>query len=372
MKLLTIFGTRPEAVKLAPVLIALKDEPSISSQVCVTGQHRALLDQVLGFFDIKPDFDLALMERDQALNAFLSRAVARIDQVLAEAAPDRILVQGDTSTAFAAALAAFNRRIPVAHVEAGLRTYCMHAPYPEEVNRRAISLMADMHFAPTPAANDHLCAERLRGEVFVTGNSGIDALRLVRAAPAKAVEWPPLAPSMKLVLVTCHRRESFGAPFAAICSALERIAARDDVEILFPRHPNPALEGIGPANVRLLPPLDLPAFVGLLERAALVLTDSGGVQEEAAALGKPVIVLRDATERPEGLSEGAVLAGTDADRIVRAAEARLDGVAGPVFPSLAFGDGQAAARIVDGLLGRPVAEFRPCESAMRDQAMQFR
>ena len=207
--------------------------------------------------------------------------------------------------------------------------------------------------------------------MFVTGNSGIDALRLVLAAPGETVSWPPLAPSMKLVLVTCHRRESFGAPFAAICTALERIAARDDVEILFPRHPNPALEGIGPANVRLLPPLDLPAFVGLLERADLVLTDSGGVQEEAAALGKPVIVLRDATERPEGLSEGAVLVGADPDRIVRAAEARLDGVAGPVFPSLAFGDGHAAARIVDGLLGRPVAEFSPADPAERDRMIQI-
>jgi len=371
MKLLTIFGTRPEAIKLAPILIALKREPDVMSQICVTGQHRALLDQMLGFFAINPEFDLALMERDQALNSLLSRAVGRIDRVLAEAAPDRVLVQGDTSTAFAAALAAFNRRIPIAHVEAGLRTYCTRAPYPEEVNRRAIALMANMHFAPTPAAKDNLSAERLRGEVFVTGNSGIDALRLVLASPYDRSKLPPLDPAKKLVLVTCHRRESFGAPFAATCAALERIAARADVEILFPRHPNPAFDGAAPANIRLLPPLGLPAFIRLLERADLVLTDSGGVQEEAAALGRPVIILRDATERPEGLSDGAVLTGTDPDRIVRAAEARLDGVAGPVFPSLAYGDGKAAARIVDGLLGRPVAEFGLDEPTERDRMFRI-
>lgn len=369
MKLLTIFGTRPEAVKLAPVLLALNREAGIVSQVCVTAQHRALLDGVLALFSIRPDFDLALMERDQTLNALLSRAIGQIDRVLAEAAPDRVLVQGDTSTALAAALAAFNRRIPVAHVEAGLRTYCAHAPFPEELNRRAIALAADMHFAPTPTARANLVGERLRGDVYITGNSGIDALHLVLARPERGEALPPLDPAKRLILATCHRRESFGAPFAAICAALERLGERVDVEILFPRHPNPALDGAAPRNVRLLDPLGLPAFIGLLDRAALVLTDSGGVQEEAAALGTPAIVLREASDRPESLAEGAVLAGADPDRIVAAAEARLDGAYAPVSPSDAYGDGRAAARIVDALLGRPVEEFEPSEP--RDRMRQI-
>ncbi|HST37327.1 MAG TPA: UDP-N-acetylglucosamine 2-epimerase (non-hydrolyzing) [Allosphingosinicella sp.] len=365
MKLLSIFGTRPEAVKLAPILIALKGETSIMSQVCVTAQHRGLLDQVLDYFRIRPDHDLALMERDQTLNALVSRAIGRIDHVLAEAAPDRVLVQGDTSTALAAALAAFNRRIPVAHVEAGLRTYCVNAPFPEEMNRRAIALAADLHFAPTPMARANLVGERLRGDVYVTGNTGIDALHHVLAQPERERGLPPLDPAKKLILVTCHRRESFGAPFAAICAALERLAARDDIEVVFPRHPNPALDGAAPVNVRLLDPLDLPAFITLLDRADLVLTDSGGVQEEAAALGTPAVILRKASDRPESLAEGAVLAGTDPDRIVRAAEVRLDGSFPPLAPSLAYGDGRAAQRIVDVLLGRPIEEFEPARDRMR-------
>lgn len=371
MKLLSIFGTRPEAVKLAPVLIALKGESEIISQVCVTGQHRDLLDQVLAFFEIGRDYDLALMERDQSLNALVSRAVQRIDQVLAEAAPDRVIVQGDTSTAFAAALAAFHRKIPVAHVEAGLRTYCVNAPFPEEANRRAIALMADMHFAPTAAARAHLVGERLRGEVFLTGNSGIDALHLALGRPWAGQGLPQTDPGKRLILVTCHRRESFGAPFAAICTALERLATRPGVEILFPRHPNPALDGACPQGVRMLEPLELPAFVRLLQRADLVLTDSGGVQEEAAALGKPVVVLRAASERPESLAEGAVLAGTDPDLIVAAADALLDGRAPPVESSLAFGDGNAARRIVDALQGRPVEDYAPPSRPSRDRMRQI-
>jgi len=371
MKLLSIFGTRPEAVKLAPVLIALKSESEIMSQVCVTGQHRDLLDQVLAFFDIVPDYDLALMERDQSLNALVSRAVLRIDKVLAEAAPDRVIVQGDTSTAFAGALAAFHRKVPIAHVEAGLRTYCVNAPFPEEANRRAIALMADMHFAPTLAARAHLVGERLRGEVFLTGNSGIDALHLALRRPWAGQGLPETAPGKRLILVTCHRRESFGAPFEAICAALERLAARPGVEILFPRHPNPALDGACPNGVRMLAPLELPVFVRLLQRADLVLTDSGGVQEEAAALGKPVVVLRAASERPESLAEGAMLAGTDPDRIVAAAEALLDGRAPPVEPSLAYGDGGAARRIVDALCGRPVEDYAPPGRPARDRMRQF-
>jgi UDP-N-acetylglucosamine 2-epimerase (non-hydrolysing) len=352
MKLLSIVGTRPEAVKLAPILLALDGEPGIVSQVCVTGQHRGLLDPVLDFFCIAPDFDLDAMRRGQGLNGLAARLIARLDTILAGVRPDRVIVQGDTSTAFAAALAAFHLGIPVAHVEAGLRTYCPAAPFPEEANRRAIALLADLHFAPTAAAKANLAAERLTGRVHVTGNSGIDALRLVLGQIGPR---PPADAAKKLILVTCHRRESFGAPFAGISAALARLAARPDVELLFPRHPNPGL-GPPPPRARSLPPLGLPEFVRLMQRADLILTDSGGVQEEAAALGTPAVILRDATERPEG---AAMLAGTDPDRIVHVAEAWLDGALPRPEPSHVYGDGFAAARIVDGLLGRPVDEFAP-------------
>ena len=371
MKLLFVFGTRPEAVKLAPVLRTLKSEPAIETRVCVTGQHRDLLDQVLDFFSIEPDFDLDLMEADQALNPLVARLVERLDPILAEAKPDRVVVQGDTSSALAAALAAFHRGVPVAHVEAGLRTYRADQPFPEEYNRRAIGLIADLHFAPTRAARDNLVAEQLRGDVFVTGNSGVDALDLVLARlEADAALWwrvdaalPMIEEGRKLVAVTAHRRESFGAPFGEICGALARLAERPDVEILFPLHPNPELRAPaedalgGLAHVHLLPPLDLPAFVGLMQRAQLILTDSGGVQEEAVALGKPVLVMRDVTERPEGVAAGAaILVGTDAGRILEAAEAQLEAPESH-RQSQIYGDGRASERIVAALLGRPVDEF---------------
>ncbi|HYN46318.1 MAG TPA: UDP-N-acetylglucosamine 2-epimerase (non-hydrolyzing) [Allosphingosinicella sp.] len=371
MKFLTVFGTRPEAVKLAPVLSTLKDEVAIESLVCVTGQHRALLDQMLDFFSIAPDYDLDLMVAGQALNPLTARLIERLDSILLETRPDRVIVQGDTSTALAAALAAFHRSIPVAHVEAGLRTYRADQPFPEEINRRAISLVADMHFAPTRAARANLLSERLRGEVFVTGNSGVDALDMVLARLARDealrervdAALPEIPANRKQILVTAHRRESFGAGFAAICGALARLAGRPDVEILFPLHPNPALRAAAEAalgetqRIRLLPPLDLPAFVALMQRADLILTDSGGVQEEAVTLGKPVLVLRDVTERPEGVQAGAALrVGTDPARILHAAEVLLDAPAASGRSQI-YGDGRAGRRIVDGLLGRPVDEF---------------
>jgi UDP-N-acetylglucosamine 2-epimerase (non-hydrolysing) len=371
MKFLVVFGTRPEAVKLAPVIRTLKSEPGTETQVCVTGQHRDLLDPVLDFFAITPDYDLALMEPEQALNPLTSRLIARLDPLLAEAAPDRVIVQGDTTTAFAAALAAFHRGIPVAHVEAGLRTYRAAEPFPEEVNRRAIGLIADMHFAPTRAARDNLVGERLRGEVLVTGNSGVDALDIVvDALESDADLWwrvdaglPVKQDGRKLVAVTAHRRESFGAPFAAICAAVARLAERPDIDILFPLHPNPELRApaeaafAGLANVHLTPPLDLPSFVALMQRADLILTDSGGVQEEAVTLGRPLLVLREATERPEGVEAGAALrVGTDPERIVHAAETLLERPA-PAQRSQLYGDGRASERIANALLGRPVDEF---------------
>ena len=372
MQLLVVLGTRPEAVKLAPVLKTLRAEPGVATHICVTGQHRDLARPVLDFFSLRPDSDLEVMMPGQALNALTARLVDRLDHVLTRVAPDRVIVQGDTTTAMAAAFAAFHRNIPVAHVEAGLRTYRNADPFPEEVNRRAIGLIANLHFAPTPAARDNLGGERVDGEIFVTGNSGIDALDMVLARlgrePELAAEveaaLPPYDPGRKEVLVTAHRRESFGAPFQAICAALATLAERGDADILFPLHPNPQLRGAaeralgGRANIRLLPPLDLPRFVRLLQRARLVLTDSGGVQEEAVALGKEVVVLREATERPESVETGAALRiGTDTGRIAQTACALLDSPSGPWERSNIYGDGRAAGRIVDGLMGREVEEF---------------
>jgi UDP-N-acetylglucosamine 2-epimerase (non-hydrolysing) len=369
---LTVLGTRPEAVKLAPLLKTLHLEPNVRSHICVTGQHRDLTRSVLDFFSLRADFDLEVMAPQQALNPLTARLVERLDPVLVRLAPDRVIVQGDTTTALAAALAAFHRRIPVAHVEAGLRTWRSASPWPEEYNRRAIGLIADLHFAPTRGARDNLAAERLNGEVFVTGNSGIDALDMVLARLGREAELsavveamlPPRVDERQEVLVTAHRRESFGAAFDAICAALAALAERPDVEILFPLHPNPGLRRAaeralgGRPRIRLLPPLPLAAFVRLLQRVRLVLTDSGGVQEEAVALGKSVLVLRDATERPEGIEAGAALrVGTDPARILHAAERLLDAAPGPETRSQIYGDGRAAERIAAGLLGREVEEF---------------
>jgi len=372
MKLLAVLGTRPEAVKLAPVLRTLLGESGARTHICVTGQHRHLTHPVLDFFSLYADIDLEVMAPQQGLNPLAARLIDRLDPVLVKAAPDRVIVQGDTTSAMAAALAAFHRRIPVAHVEAGLRTWRRAEPWPEEYNRRAIALIADLHFAPTRGARDNLEAERLAGEVFITGNSGIDALDMVlgrlAAEPALAAATeaalPPRVDERHEILVTAHRRESFGAPFQAICTALAALAEREDVEILFPLHPNPQLRGEaeralgGRARIRLLPPLDLACFVRLMQRARLVLTDSGGVQEEAVALGRDVLVLRDATERPEGIEAGAALrVGTDPARILHAAGALLDAPVLPATRSHLYGDGRAAERIVAGLMGREVEEF---------------
>lgn len=372
MELLTVFGTRPEAVKLAPLLKTLQFDPDVQSHICVTGQHRDLTRPVLDFFSLHADFDLEVMAPQQALNPLIARLIERLDPVLARLAPDRVIVQGDTTTALAAALAAFHRGIPVAHVEAGLRTYRSSTPWPEEYNRRAIGLIADLHFAPTRGARDNLASERLNGEVFVTGNSGVDALEMVLArldrdpelAAAVEAMLPPRVDERREVLVTAHRRESFGAPFEAICAALTALAEHPDIQILFPLHPNPRLRAAaeralgGTPRIRLLPPLPLAAFVRLLQRVHLVLTDSGGVQEEAVTLGKSVLVLRDATERPEGVETGAALrVGTDPARILHAAERLLGAPPAPATRSQVYGDGRAAERIAAGLMGREVEEF---------------
>lgn len=377
MKVLTVCGTRPEAIKLAPVIRELERDPVIQSRLCTTGQHREMLDQVFEAFALKADHDLALMEPGQGLNKLAAKAIAALDPVLEAERPDRVLVHGDTTTALAAGIAAFHRGIPVGHVEAGLRTGDLARPWPEEMNRRCIDAFADQLYAPTPAARDNLLAEALGPrEILVTGNTVIDALEIARQAVARvpvpeglraaSSRWQPGA---RVILVTGHRRESFGAGFEGICHALRRLADRGDVEIVYPVHLNPNVRGpvserLGDcARIHLVPPLPYLPFVWLMNRAHLVLTDSGGVQEEAPSLGKPVFVMRSVTERPEAIAAGtAMLVGTDPDRIVAAVarvldnateHARIARIANP------YGDGRAACRIVAAIRGEPFQPLVP-------------
>ncbi|MFG1410942.1 MAG: UDP-N-acetylglucosamine 2-epimerase (non-hydrolyzing) [Pseudomonadota bacterium] len=375
MRILSVFGTRPEAIKMAPLVSAIAAEPSLTSLVCVTGQHRAMLDQVLGLFRITPDYDLDVMRPDQTLNALCARVIAALDPVLDEARPDRVLVHGDTTTALAAALAAFNRGIKVGHVEAGLRTYDLARPWPEEMNRQVVDRLCDQLFAPTAAAAANLASEHVQGHVTVTGNTGIDALFLTLARidsdaalhQELDARFADLDPARRLILVTGHRRENFGAGFVAICDALARLARRGDVDIVYPVHLNPNVRGpvmerLGDCpNMHLIAPLDYVPFLYLMRRAALVLTDSGGVQEEAPSLGKPVLVMRDVTERPEAVIAGTVeLVGTDPARIVSAVARLLDDPAH--YARFAqrlnpYGDGKASGRIVDTLCARGTSTF---------------
>lgn len=362
---------------MAPLVQALGREQGIAAFVCVTGQHREMLDTVLRLFDIRPDFDLGLMAHNQGLNSLAGGALASLDPVLAEVEPDRVLVHGDTTTAMAAALAAFHRRIPVGHVEAGLRTYHLDQPFPEEMNRRVVDLASDLLFAPTARSRANLAAERLEGRIVVTGNTVIDALQAtqsrIAADPRLAADLdarlPALNPARHILLVTGHRRENFGDGFRTICEALADLSRRDDVEIVYPVHLNPNVRGpvhealSGRANVHLVPPLDYLPFQRLMQRAHIVLTDSGGVQEEAPALGKPVLVMRDVTERPEAVEAGTVqLVGTRRAAIVGAVTRLLDDPA--AYAAYAsrinpYGDGHACRRILDCICGRPVQEFSP-------------
>lgn len=382
MRILSVFGTRPEAIKMAPLVKAIDADANLTSLVCVTGQHRAMLDQVLALFQIVPDYDLDVMVPNQTLNGLVSRVMAALDPVLEAARPDRVLVHGDTSTALATALCAFHRRIPLGHVEAGLRTYDLAQPWPEEMNRQVADRLCDLLFAPTPVAADNLRGERLSGRILVTGNTVIDALflalsRIDTDAPLRSAldqDFAFLDPSRRLVLVTGHRRENFGAGFIAICEALVRLAARADVEIVYPVHLNPNVrEPVhrlldGHSNVHLIAPLDYLPFVYLMRRSHLVLTDSGGVQEEAPSLGKPVLVMRDVTERPEAVAAGTVeLVGTNADRITAAVARLLDDPARHgqfARRSNPYGDGQACRRIAAALAGRAVEAFEPARMDM--------
>jgi UDP-N-acetylglucosamine 2-epimerase (non-hydrolysing) len=362
IRVLVILGTRPEAVKLAPVIRALQAEPGFDPVVCVTGQHRQMLDQMLGFFGIVADHDLDVMTEGQTLTGLAARMMDRIPKVIETVQPEWVVVQGDTTTAMTAGLAAFYAGVKVAHVEAGLRTGDRFAPFPEEVNRKVIAAFADLHLAPTPAARAALLAENVaEADIRLTGNTGIDSLlwaaERVRAEPAS---WPGLD-GKRLVLVTAHRRESYDGGFAEIAGAIEDIVRTfDDVAVVLPVHPNPKVRSpleaalTGVERVLLVPPLDYPQFVGLLDRAALVLTDSGGVQEEAATLGKPMLVLRDVTERPEAIAAGAILTGAHRGAIVREASRLLAdsrALAALSRPTDVFGDGRAAERVVAALAG---------------------
>ena len=365
--ILVVFGTRPEAIKLFPVIRALAATPGLRVRTCVTAQHRGLLDQVLAVAELTPDIDLDLMEAGQTLDRLTARLLTGLGEVMDREQPDWVMVQGDTATAMAGALAAYYRQIPVAHVEAGLRSGDIYHPWPEEVNRRIVAPIARLHFAPTDTAAEALRRENIAPDlIHVTGNTVVDALQWtqgrVAADPGLAAGLDPvLAPlaGKRLVLVTTHRRENFGGGMAAIARALVRIADRGDTALLFPVHPNPqvgpvmdaiigAKEGGRPEIVRI-PPLDYPSFVRALAACDLVLSDSGGVQEEAPALGKPVLVMRETTERPEGVAAGtAKLVGTDEDRIIHEVSTLLDD--SEAYAAMArahnpFGDGHASARI---------------------------
>ena len=367
-RVLTVVGTRPEAIKMAPVIKALQASAAFDSVLCATGQHQTMLNQVFDLFDIKPDFDLATMKPDQTLADITNGVLNGVGQLIAQWRPDVVLVHGDTTSALAAALAAFYGRVEIGHVEAGLRTGDLDRPWPEEMNRRTIDGMADYLFAPTEGARANLLAENLGGrKILVTGNTVVDALKMIEARlvadatlrGALDRRFAFLDGKRRLILVTGHRRESFGAGFEAICRALARLAARDDVEILYPGHLNPHVRepvhrvlGERP-NVHLIEPCDYATFAYLMMRAHLILTDSGGVQEEAPSLAKPVLVMRDLTERPEALQSGIVrLVGADESRIIAATAGLLDdplAYAQAARGGNPFGDGHASERIVAAL-----------------------
>jgi len=365
LRVLSILGTRPEAVKMAPVIERLARTPEVSSRVCVTAQHRQMLDQVLGLFNIRPDYDLDLMRPDQPLADLSSALFSGLDPVLHDARPHWVLVQGDTTTVMAASLLAYYHHARVGHVEAGLRTGDKWQPFPEEIHRRVAGVVADLHFAPTEWARDNLLREGVPpSQIIVTGNPVIDALQAVASRPYDWLSGPLAAvpQDRPLLLVTAHRRENFGAPLESIFRALRSLAETygDRIAIVYPVHLNPNVQEpaqrmLGDlANVYLLPPLDYLPMVHLIKRAHLVLTDSGGLQEEAPALGTPVLVLRRVTERPEALEAGtARLVGTDAERIVAESRRLLDDPAAHSSMARAvnpFGDGNAAERIVAALL----------------------
>ena len=379
IRVMTIFGTRPEAIKMAPLALELSRRPQIDALCCVTAQHRQMLDSVLDIFRLVPDFDLNIMEPRQTLSTITSKCLLGMEEVLEQARPDLVLVHGDTSTTFAGALAAFYHRVPVGHVEAGLRTYDKYSPYPEEMNRRMVSAIADLHFCPTPSNRDNLAREGIEQGVFLTGNTVIDALQTTVEKDfhfSEGVLNDLDYVNRKVILVTCHRRENYGTPMAHIMTALRRVAdAFPDVELVYPVHLSPVVQEAahqyldGHPRIHLIAPLAVDEMHNLMARCHLVMTDSGGLQEEAPALGKPVLVLRRETERPEAVAAGTVqLAGTEEEPIFQMASRLLTDPAAYAAMAHAanpYGDGRACGRIADaieyrfGLRAQPPAPFHP-------------
>ena len=377
MRILTIFGTRPEAVKMAPVVRELANTPGVETRVCVTAQHRQMLDQVLDLFAIRPHYDLNLMRDNQSLAELSAAIFTNLDPILTDFQPDWALAQGDTTTVAIASLLCYYRKVRFGHVEAGLRTYDKWQPFPEEINRRIAGVLADLHFAPTEWARGNLLREGVdEKSIHVTGNTVIDALQFVARQEEpeevrtllknlkveKVSASDPNPATRRLLLVTAHRRENFGEPMENICLALRQLASRGDVEIVYPVHLNPNVQEPvnrllrGVDHISLLPPLDYLPLVHLMKNAHLILTDSGGIQEEAPTFGIPTLVLRDVTERPEGVEAGVLkLAGTDTNQIVSDASRLLDDTAAYADMARAanpYGDGQAAVRIVRALSGQ--------------------
>lgn len=363
-KVMVVFGTRPEAIKMAPLVTALKQRPELDTIVAVTAQHRQMLDQVLELFEISPDEDLNVMQPGQTLSGLTSRIVQGMENVIAKHKPDIVLVHGDTTTTFATSLAAFYQRTAIGHVEAGLRTGNLYSPWPEEANRKLTGVLAKLHFAPTQKSADNLRAENVDpATIHITGNTVVDALlavvKKIQHDPALEAElaerFPFLDPSKRLILVTGHRRENFGDGFEHICRALKEIASRGDTQVVYPVHLNPNVQEpviriLGnQSSVHLIDPQEYLPFIYLMSRSHLIVTDSGGIQEEAPSLGKPVLVMRDTTERPEALEAGTVrLVGTDASRITQEVARLLDDQAAYELMSKAhnpYGDGKASERI---------------------------
>ena len=363
IRVMTVFGTRPEAIKMAPLALELANRPQFQALCCVTAQHREMLDSVLNIFSLTPDYDLNIMEPRQTLSTITSKCLTGMDRVLEEAKPDLVLVHGDTSTTFAGALAAFYHKVPVGHVEAGLRTYDKWSPYPEEINRKLVGAIADLHFCPTASNRDNLAREAITQNVFVTGNTVIDALHTTVIKDSTFLE-PVLNEldygSRKVILVTCHRRENYGQPMTNIMTALRRVAdAFPETELVYPVHLSPVVQEAahkyldGHPRIHLIAPLDVREMHNLMARCCLVMTDSGGLQEEAPALGKPVLVLRKETERPEAVQAGTVrLAGIEEETIFQMASQLLsdrseyEKMAHAANP---YGDGQACRRITDAI-----------------------
>ncbi len=366
IKVLFVFGTRPEAIKLCPVVRHMQSRaPEFSARVCVTAQHRGLLDQVLEIFGVKPDHDLDIMQPGQTLSQSTARIIAALEPVMQGEKPDMVLVQGDTTSTFCGALSAFYHHVPVGHIEAGLRTWDLQQPFPEEANRVLTGRLTDLHFAATEWSAANLRKEGVAPDsILVTGNTGIDAvLQVARELEAGRLDpftAAPLHPGKKLIVVTSHRRESFGGGVQSLCDALAKLAARGDTQIVFAVHPNPNVRGpvherLGNnPNIALVDPVSYVPFVDLMRRSYLLLTDSGGIQEEGPSLGKPILVLREKTERPEAVEGGTVkLVGTDTDRILTEAGILLDNPAEYERRAHAhnpYGDGQASPRIADRLL----------------------